>query len=158
MRAFVFLVVSVTCCFAQQTEKKLLDRVTAKRDMSLLNPMNGKKFETGGASLGKRDAGRQSSTTRNFPPKRSDRSLFLGLKNPWAGKMVDDSRQVSLWPKTLVANEGKKFPVESAEAAKFHQADRKAARREEPVKTSAYLAGAACRGPWIKSATKSTRT
>ncbi len=150
MRAFLFLVFSfaVTCCFAQQAEKRLLDRVTAKPDMSLLNPMNGKKFDPGGSSLGKRDAGSskflydQKLSTEKYRTVRS----FLGLKNPWLGRMVYDSRQASLWPKSLVVNTGKKIPVESAETQKFYQADKKAARREEPVKTSAYLGRGSVQG------------
>ncbi|HEY5770511.1 MAG TPA: hypothetical protein VIS71_11760 [Terrimicrobium sp.] len=150
MRAFLFLgfFFAVTCCFAQQTEKKLLDRVTAKPDMSLLNSMNGKKFDPGGSPLGKRAAESskflydQKLSTEKYRTVRS----FLGLKNPWLGKMVYDSRQVSFGSKSSAANAGKTFPVESADARKFYQADKKAARRDEPVKTSAYLGRGSAQG------------
>ena len=150
MRACPFLVfmLAVTCCFAQQTDKKLLDRVTAKPDMSLLNPMNGKKFDTGGSFRGKREAGSskflydQKLSTEKYRNVRS----FLGLKNPWLGKTVHDSSQASLWSKTLVVNAGRKVPVEPAQTQKFYQADKRVARREEPVKTSAYLGRGSVQG------------
>ena len=150
MRACPFLVfmLAVTCCFAQQADKKLLDRVTAKPDMSLLNPMNGKKFDEGGSSLGKKAAGSskflydQKLSTEKYRNVRS----FLGLKNPWLGKTVHDSSQASLWSKTLVVNAGKKVPVEPAQTQKFYQADKRVARGEEPVKTSAYLGRGSVQG------------
>ena len=139
---------AVTCCFAQQADKKLLDRVTAKPDMSLLNPMNDKKFDGGGSSLGKKAAGSskflydQKLSTEKYRNVRS----FLGLKNPWLGKTVHDSSQASLWSKTLVVNAGKKVPVEPVQTQKFYQADKRVARREEPVKTSAYLGRGSVQG------------
>jgi hypothetical protein len=143
MRACPFLVfwLASACCFAQQADKKLLDRVTAKPDMSLINPMNGKKFDGGGFALDKKATGsskflyQQKFSAEKYRNVRS----FLGLKNPWFGKMVYDSSQASLWSKTLVANAGKKVPVESAQTQEFYQADKKAVRREEAVKTSSYL-------------------
>ena len=150
MRACPFLVfwLAGACCFAQQADKKLLDRVTAKPDMSLINPMNGKKFDGGGFSFDKKEAGSskflydQKFSAGKYRNVRS----FLGLKNPWFGKMVYDSSQASLWSKTLVVDAGKKFPVESAHTQKFYQDDKKAARREEAVKTSAHLGRGSVQG------------
>jgi hypothetical protein len=151
IRAWPFLVfwlLAGACCFAQQADKKLLDRVTAKPDMSLINPMNNKKFDGGGFSFRKKAAGsskflyEQKFSAGKYRNVRS----FLGLKNPWFGKMVYDSSQASLWSKTLGVSSGKKVPVESAQTQKFYQADRKVARREEPVKTSAYLGRGGAQG------------
>jgi hypothetical protein len=136
---FIWLLLA-SCCFAQQADKKLLDRVTAKPDMSLINPMNNKKFDGGGFYLGKKVAGssrflyEQKLSVEKYRNVRS----FLGLKNPWFGKMIYDSSQASLWSKTLVGNAGRKVPVEPAHTDKFYQADKKAVGRAEPVKTSAY--------------------
>jgi hypothetical protein len=144
----VFWLLAGACCFAQQTDKKLLDRVTAKPDMSLINPMNGKKFEGGGFSVGKKVPGSskylydQKLSPGKYPYVRS----FLGVKNPWFGRVVYDSNQANLWSKTLVVNADKKVSVESAQTPKFFQADKKAARREEPVKTSAYLGRGGAQG------------
>ena len=120
MRAGTLLIwfLTAVCCFAQQADKKLLDRVTAKPDMSLLNAMNGKKFEGGGGFLLDK---KPASSSRKFvyEPKvsvegyRNVRS-FLGVKNPWLGKMVYDSGKASVWSKSLVANAGTKIPVEPA--------------------------------------------
>ena len=144
MRAAPFIVLSLlagACCFAQQNDKKLLDRVTAKPDMSLINPMNNKKFDGEGFALAKKATGpskflyEQKLSAGKYQSVRS----FLGVKNPWFGKIVYDSNQASLWSKALVVNANKKIPVESAETERFYQADKRAARREEPVKTSTYL-------------------
>jgi hypothetical protein len=144
---FAWLLVGA-CCFAQQADKKLLDRVTAKPDMSLINPMNNKKFGGGGFFSGKKVAGsskflyQQKLSVEKYRDVRS----FLGLKNPWFGKLIYDSSQASLWSKTLVANAGRKVPIEAARPQKFYQADKKAARRGEPVKTSAYLGRGSAQG------------
>ena len=60
--------------------------------------------------------------------------------------MVHDSSQASLWSRTLVVNAGKKVPVESAQTQKFYQADKIAARREEPVKHRPILAKGSAQG------------
>ena len=43
-------------------------------------------------------------------------------------------------------NAGKKVPVESAQTQRLYEADKKAARREEPVQTSAYLGRGGAQG------------
>ncbi len=141
IRVLIVWFLTTVCCLAQQNERKLLDRVTAKPDMSLINPMNDKKFNAGGFSSSKRANGpstfvyEQKLSTEKYRDIRS----FLGIKNPWFGKVVYDSNQASLWSKTLIPNADKKIPIESSETRKSHLADKKAAKREEPVKTSAYL-------------------
>lgn len=151
MRACPFLffwLLAAACCIAQQADKKLLDRMMAKPDMSLINPMNDKKFDGGGFSFGKKAARSskflydQKLSAEKYRNVRS----FLGLKNPWFGKMTYDSNRASLWSKTLGVNAGKRVPVESAQTQKFNQADKKAARREEPVKASAYLGRGSAQG------------
>ena len=152
MRAGTLLIwfLTAVCCFAQQADKKLLDRVTAKPDMSLLNAMNGKKFEGGGGFLLDK---KPASSSRKFvyEPKvtvegyRNVRS-FLGVKNPWLGKLVYDSGKASVWSKSLVANAGTKIPVEPAPTQGFFQGGKKAAKREEPMKTSTYPARGKAQG------------
>ena len=150
MRAGCFLfffLLAGACCLAQQ-DKKLLERVTGKPDMSLVNPMNGKKFQGEEFSPGKKAVGPskflydQKLSARKYHSVRS----FLGVRNPWFGKLIHDSSQASLWSKTLGVNAGKKVPVESSQTQKLYQADKKAARREEPVKTSAYLGRGSAQG------------
>ncbi len=87
MRACPFLLfwlLAGACCFAQQDEKKLLDRVMAKPDMSLINPMNDKKFDGGGFLSARRQPARpSSSTSRNSQPKNIGTfALFWGSRIP----------------------------------------------------------------------------
>jgi hypothetical protein len=145
-----FLLLFGPCCLAQHQpdEKKLLDRVTAKPDMSLMNRMNDKKFSAAAFSSGKKAPGPstflydQKVSAEKYRNVRS----FLGIKNPWFGKEVYDSNKASLWSKTLITNADKKIAVKSSEASKFYLADKKAAKREEPVRTSAYLGRGGAQG------------
>jgi hypothetical protein len=136
------------CCFAQQDEKKLLERVLAKPDMSQINPMNGKKFDSGGFLMKKPAAGSssflytQKASTEKYQNVRS----FLGIKNPWIGRKVYESSQASVWSKTLIPNKETAYPVKSVSGGKFHEAERRASRREQPFKTSPYLAQGSAQG------------
>jgi hypothetical protein len=140
---FVFLSAGCYCCLAQQhsDDKKLLERVMANPNMSLVNPMDGKKFNTAGFSSAKKATGPstflydQKFSSQKYQNVRS----FLGVKNPWFGKVVYESNKASLWSKTLVKNADKKVDVESVKTRKFHLADKKAAKREDPVRGSTYL-------------------
>jgi hypothetical protein len=146
--SLLFYFLAGACCLAQQDDKKLLDRATGKPDMSLINPMNDKRFQGEGFSLGKKAADPskflyyQKLSAQKYHSVRS----FLGVKNPWFGRVVYDSRQASLWSKSIVVNADKKVPVESAKTQKFYQADKQAARREEPVKAPAYLGRGSAQG------------
>jgi hypothetical protein len=147
---FLFLFLLGGDCLAQhqQDEKKLLDRLMAKPDMSLINRMNDKKFSARAFSSGKKAPG---SSTFLYDQKVSSEKYrnvrsFLGVKNPWFGKEVYDSNKASLWSKTLIKNSDKKIAVKSSEASKFYLADKKAAKREEPVRTSTYLGRGGAQG------------
>ena len=149
IRPFAVWLLAGACCFAQQQdEKKLIERILAKPDMSQINPMNGKKFDGGGFFLKKPAASssafayEQKASTEKYRNVRS----FLGLKNPWIGKRVYDANTTTVWSKTLVANANTAYPVETAKTQKFYQADRKAARREDPVRTSPYLGKGSSQG------------
>ena len=150
MRACCFLfffLLTRACCLAQQ-DKKLLERVTGKPDMSLINPMNGKKFQGEEFSSGKKAVGPskflydQKLSAQKYHSVRS----FLGVKNPWFGKLVHDSRRANLWSKNSVLNADRQVSVKSAKTQKFYQADERAAGREQPVKTSPYLGRGGAQG------------
>jgi hypothetical protein len=148
IRLLAVWLLASACGFAQQDEKKLLERILAKPDMSQINPMNGKKFDGGGFFLKKPAANSsafgydQKISTEKYGNVRS----FLGLKNPWIGKRIYDANTATVWSKTLIANGNTAFPVETAKTQKFYQADRKAARREDPVRTSPYLGKGSSQG------------
>jgi hypothetical protein len=144
----ILLWFSAACCFGQSDEKKLLERVLAKPDMSQLNPMNGKKFDSGGFLMKKTGSAsskflyEQKTSTEKYQNVRS----FLGVKNPWIGRKVYESDQASVWSKTLVPNQETKFPVKSGATGKFHAAERRASRREDPFNTSRYLGQGSSQG------------
>jgi hypothetical protein len=151
-----FCLLAGASCLAQQEDKKLLDRVMAKPDMSLINPMNDKKFQGERFSLGKKAAAQSKFLfyQKLSAPKYYSVRSFLGIKNPWFGKVVYDSSQASLWSKSLVVNADKKVPVDSAQTRKFYQADKQAARREQPVKAGAYLGRGGAQGSLDKISDK----
>jgi hypothetical protein len=151
VRAFRWILagcLSSACCFAQQDEKKLLERVLAKPDMSQINPMNAKKFDSGGFLMKKEVPGSssfrytQKASTEKYENVRS----FLGIKNPWIGRKVHESGQANVWSKTLIPNKETAYPVASTSAGKFHAADRRATRQEQPFRTSADLAQGSAQG------------
>jgi hypothetical protein len=151
VRAFGWVLawcLSGACCLAQQDEKKLLERVLAKPDMSQINPMNGKKFDSGGFLMKKAAAGSSSYsyTQKASAEKYQNVRSFLGIKNPWIGRKVYEPSQASTWSKTLIRNKDTAYPVESVSAGKFHEAERKASRREQPFRTSTHLAQGSAQG------------
>jgi len=110
---------------AQQQERKLLDRIQ-RPNMELTNPMQAKSFEGGGgmemksASIGKTpyDAGK-TANLKEFSGARS----FLGIKNPWFGNRVFETKAA---PLSGTANLNSSFPVRDAASAEFSASDKKA--------------------------------
>lgn len=148
IRLIALWLLAGACCFAQQDDKKLLERVLAKPDMSQINPMNEKKFDGGGFVLKKASSGASSFAYDQKASAEKYRGVrsFLGLKNPWFGKKIYESNPATVWSKSLFVNAGTEFPVEAAKTEKFYQANKKASRREEPVRTSAYLGRGSSQG------------
>ena len=110
---------------AQQQERKLLDRIQ-RPNMELTNPMQAKSFEGGGgvkiktASIGKTpyDAGK-TANLKEFSGARS----FLGIKNPWFGNRVFETKSA---PLSGAANLNSSFPVRDAASGEFSASDKKA--------------------------------
>jgi hypothetical protein len=110
---------------AQQQERKLLDRIQ-RPNMELTNPMQAKSFEGGGgvkiktASIGKTpyDAGKPANL-KEFSGARS----FLGIKNPWFGNRVFETKAA---PLSGAANLNSSFPVRDASSGEFSASDKKA--------------------------------
>jgi hypothetical protein len=151
VRAFRWILawcLSGACCFAQQDEKKLLERVLAKPDMSQINPMNGKKFDSGGFLVKKAASGSSSflHTQKASTEKYANVRSFLGIKNPWIGRKVYESNRASVWSKSSIRNKDTGYPVESASAGKFHEGERSASRPEQPFRASPYLAQGSAQG------------
>ena len=110
---------------AQQQERKLLDRIQ-RPNMELTNPMQAKSFEGGGgvkmksASIGKSpyDAGK-TANLKEFSWARS----FLGIKNPWFGNRVFETKAA---PLSGAANINSSFQVRDAAVGGFSASDKKA--------------------------------
>ena len=110
---------------AQQQERKLLDRIQ-RPNMELTNPMQAKSFEGGGgvqmksANIGKTpyDAGK-TANLKEFSEARS----FLGIKNPWFGNRVFETKAA---PLSGAANINSSFQVRDAAVGGFSASDKKA--------------------------------
>lgn len=107
-----------------------------KSDPSLQNSFQGKTFEGGGGSFGKKLSGQEAFRYEEkvTTGKYGTRSLF-GLKNPWFGKKVVETEKASLWSKSAVANADKKYPLDAVEMREFYGADKKASERLEAIPT-----------------------
>lgn len=99
---------SLAPAFSQTQEVKLVDRIM-KPDMQLGNPLQSKSF-TGTSSVPIRKSpqavqsfyGVKDANTKDFPFTRS----FLGLKNPWFGGKVYETKQSSALSKYDVKQAG----------------------------------------------------
>jgi hypothetical protein len=91
--AFLFLF-SVTSGYSQTQERKLVDRIM-KPDVTMGNPMQDRSFaESGGVKLKKSEKGNQQfSGVKDASTKDFTTRSFLGLKNPWFGNKVFDTKK-----------------------------------------------------------------
>ena len=114
-----FLLLAVASATGQEQERKLMDRLL-KPDLQKGNPFQSQSFNgTGSLSL------RSSSSTNKKFSDTKDANIksfslthsFFGLKNPWFGGQVYDTKNASLWSKSIVMNADKKVPVLKAELA-----------------------------------------
>jgi hypothetical protein len=90
---FLFLF-SIASGYSQTQERKLMDRVM-KPDMALENPMQARSFsESGGVKIKKSEKGNlqffgvKEAETKDFVTRS-----FLGLKNPWFGNKVFETKK-----------------------------------------------------------------
>lgn len=111
-----------------------MDRVL-KPDMEQGNPLQTKSFAEG-SSVALRQAseskdsyaGVRDATLKDFAYTRS----FFGIKNPWFGGKVYDTKNASLLTKSALLNADREVPVKKAEAAGYYDAT-KAAYFGSPV-------------------------
>ena len=102
---------------AQTQERKLMDRML-KPDMQLGTPFQNQAFK-GGSSMLVRSS---PVADKNFLDSKgasikefSSTHSFLGLKNPWLGHQVYDTKNASVWSRSVALDAGKKMPVRRAE-------------------------------------------
>ena len=113
-----FLLLAAASAIAQVQERKLLERIN-KPDLSLGNPFEKQAFK--GASImpmrtapttEKQFFGAKGANVKEFPLTHS----FLGVKNPWLGHQVFDTKNASSWSKSVVMDADKKVPIRKAES------------------------------------------
>lgn len=113
---------------AQQQERKLLDRIH-RPDAQLTNPMQEKAF-VGGGGLKIQDAasgraafaGVKSAPLKEFAGTRS----FLGVKNPWFGSRVFETKDASLSALGGLAKLDAAYPVRDAATREFSMSKKSA--------------------------------
>ena len=129
-----FLFFAVASAVAQTQERKLMERIN-KPDLQLGSPFQKKSFNDG-SSLHLRSSpaaerkylGSKSMSGKEFPLTRS----FLGFKNPWVGKQVYDTKNSSVWSKSIAADADKQVPIRKAETVASSDAN-KAVNYGSPV-------------------------
>ena len=117
---------------AQMTADKIAEDVvkTMETPKPMVAAMNTKTFQSGG-DMGIRPAAISENSfkyeskglTSTFKTSRS----FLGIKNPWIGKSVYNSKTAPVWTKSLVENSGKTFATNGDMQVKGYNDSKKSA-------------------------------
>jgi len=128
------LFAALTSGFCQEQERKIMDRML-KPDLSRSSGFNGKAFDkqtsfTLKESSESKDAyiASKKAYSKDFAYTRS----FLGVKNPWFGGKVYDSKQAGKWANTSPWGADKTFQTRSTDAQGFYQ-EKKEANFGSPV-------------------------
>jgi hypothetical protein len=138
--AFSLWLIGSISLFAQQQEKKLLDRIQ-RPDMQLGSPLQSKSYQ-GAAGFkiqnspvsGKAYGTTQSRNLKEFQGTRS----FLGIKNPWFGQLAYDAKPASLPPRGS-ADLSKSFSAKPAAVASYAAASRSAHSTKPQVPLQPFL-------------------
>jgi len=133
---------------AQTQERKLVDRVM-KPDMELGNPLQNKSY-AGGTSLGDKTAsssdnsywGVKEARIKEYPLTRS----FLGIKNPWFGSKVMETKNAGLFSKYAIKNADREVTVKKAEAVGYYDATKSAYFGSPVVPTPVFIPRADSQG------------
>lgn len=119
---------SLASLYGQTQEQKLMDRIK-NPNMNQSSAMQTKSFgKSGSVDLRKASetkdsyAGVRDAYIKDFPFTRS----FLGIKNPWFGGKVYDSKTASTFSKSMVVNADREVPVKKAEAVGYWDATKSA--------------------------------
>ena len=113
---------------AQEQERKLIDRIQ-RPNTELTNPLQGKTFLGGGgvemkeAATGRGAyAGVKSAPMKEFSGTRS----FFGIKNPWFGNRVFETKSASLSGGGGLGKLDAAYPVRDAATQEFSSSEKKA--------------------------------
>lgn len=126
---------------AQEQERKLLDRIQ-RPNTELTNPMQGKSFLGGGgvemkeAAVGRGAfAGVKSAPMKEFAGTRS----FLGIKNPWFGNRVFETKSASLTGGGGLGKLDAAYPVRDALTREFPGSEKKVKLNSEGIPLRPFL-------------------
>jgi hypothetical protein len=87
----IVLAVAAAQGLVAQDDSPMLDRSMVKWATGAADPMQGKSFDSGAYKAGKFEAGAFSGV-KAAPAKEFTTRSFLGIKNPWLGKAVFDTK------------------------------------------------------------------
>ena len=134
--------------FGQQQEQKLMDRML-KPDLQRGNFLQGKAYQpSGGVTLRQSSesqatfSGAKNAYMKDFPFSRS----FLGIKNPWFGNKVYDSKKAGDWASTQMAGADRKFAARDVEAKGYFQEDKQMNYGSPVVPVRAFIPKGATEG------------
>jgi len=126
--------------FAQQQEKKLLERIN-RPDMELGSPLQSKSYP-GAAGL-KIQGSPVSDKTYGTPQSRNLKEFqgsrsFLGIKNPWFGQLTYDAKPASLSPRGG-AELSRSYSVKPADVTSYAASSRSANSSKPQVPLQPFL-------------------
>ncbi len=140
------LLMAVSCLHAQQQEEHLLNRLLNSRDKKFANPLGEKSFQ-GTPDLMVRGAADQKQAygdKKNFATETFSTRSFLGIKNPWFGNKVFNTKTDEDWSKKALNDAGKKYKVEKAQVQEYYQAGKSAEMKDTSLEVrNAPVKGAA---------------
>ena len=112
--------------FGQQQEQKLMDRML-KPDLQRGNFLQGKAYQADGGMVLRSSSesqatysGAKDAYMKDFPYSRS----FLGIKNPWFGGKVYDTKKADDWASRQMADGDRKVAVRDAVVSGYYQEDK----------------------------------
>ncbi len=131
---------------AQEQERKLLDRIQ-RPNMELKNPMQNKAFTGGGgvemreAPIAKSYAGTKTASAKEFATRS-----FFGIKNPWFGNRVYESREAPLFARGGPAKLDEPYRVSEARVREYPAAGKEAALGDSTVPVRPFLVRGGAQG------------
>lgn len=142
------LFAALTSGFCQEQERKIMDRML-KPDMSRSSGFNGKAFDKQ-TSFTLRESSESKDTyiasekaySKDFAYTRS----FFGVKNPWFGNKVYDSKQVGKWADTSPWGADKTFQTRSTDAQGYYQEKKEANFGSPAVPVNTFTPQGAAQG------------
>lgn len=136
-----FLAASIVSGFSQTQERKLMDRIR-KPDMQMENSFQNKAFSKTGEMGSKTafQANTKYTDLKNAGIKESSFTRsFFGIKNPWFGHKIFETKETDLSSKYVINNIDRKVSVKNADAAGYYDSTKSANFGSPVVPTTAFI-------------------